>query len=684
MTMMVRAVLEAAANGVLWGLALTAMVAWLLWLLDRTNAGTRFAVWCLTLAAVVALPGLILRAQWPGMAAEIPFDDRLRVPLALWICGAFLMLGRVAWSLLHVRRLRRRATLLSAAPIPVCSSPDVRTPMAVGLTAPMILLPADLAPDLSASEREHIVLHETAHIRRGDHWMNLAQKLAEAVFFFHPGVWWIGWRLGVERESACDDWVVAAAGRAQSYAATLARLVELKMFRRGPMLATAAASSRPQISRRIEMLLDRTRNARPEPATAVVVAALLFLLAGAVWCAHQPPVFAFSGPGEGMRQVRFSRSSFWGCFTLQAAGALEFTEDDRDVRRLSPGGRLTIEERQGLSWRKLAFTERDGRVERVYSVNGGARAFEPEGRAWADEILPRAIRETGLGAAGRVERILKQGGEAAVLAEIARIESDGSRRLYFEELMAHSADAQMFGSILRRAMHEIESDGERRALLSGLLRRGAARGPLAAELLLAAARLHSDGEKAEFLTHAARSYAGDESGRAAFFKVVNSIRSDGERCRVLAELLQRPLGKDDLVRALESAAKMDSDGDKARILAAAADEIAAGAEVRRAWFGAADTLGSDGEHRRALEALLKENGRDRETLVAVIRSAAGIASDGEKAAVLARVGDRCPDDDAVIAPLIEALQTLRSEGEYRRAIAPLVRRGYALHIIRKI
>jgi hypothetical protein len=427
--------------------------------------------------------------------------------------------------------------------------------------------------------------------------------------------------------------------------------------------------------------MRRTRN----PNLALwVSAATILLLAVAVRFAHQPTLFAFSGAQEHGRETRISRSNFWGCFALKTSGNVEFTENDRDVKSLSPGGSLTIEERQGLTWRRLSFTARDGVVERAFSINGVSYPFAPEGRKWAEDILPRVARESGIGAPARVEWILKKGGPDAVLAEISRIDSASAKRIYSEELIGHTHDPELFRRVVRQAMHEIESDGERRLLLSGLVRRGDARGPLLTDLLLAAARLHSGGEKAQFLIEASRVYAEDESTRSAYFKVVNSIESDGERRRVLAALLKRPLVKQELVRVFDAAAKFDSDGEKARLLAEGAGEIPADAEVRRAWFRAVDTINSDGEHRQALLALLKRNGRDREALVAIIRSAGKIASDGEKANILARVAGDCPDDDRVLSTLLDAAQTLRSDGEYQRVIAPLVRRGHSLHIINKI
>ena len=66
-----------------------------------------------------------------------------------------------------------------------------------------------------------IVLHEYAHVARYDDRDRLVQASIEAVFAWHPVVWWIARRLDDERERACDDWVVDRTGRPVEYARCL-------------------------------------------------------------------------------------------------------------------------------------------------------------------------------------------------------------------------------------------------------------------------------------------------------------------------------------------------------------------------------------------------------------------------------------------------------------------------------
>jgi hypothetical protein len=487
--------------------------------------------------------------------------------------------------------------------------------------------------------------------------------------------------LRFECEIACDDWVVAATGEPRSYAASLTRLVEIVILRRAPVLATAAVTGKRQISRRIEMLLERGRNRNPRPSVFGITAAAVLIGAAVLCCVNAPSIFAFSGTRtDDQVSMMVSRSNFCSSFTLKSRGVVEFADNDRDVKRISSGGWLMIEVREGLTWRKLYFTPQGGSVDRVFRMNGVAEPFEPAGRQWMESLLPGMIRETGIGAAARVNRLMGHGGADAVLAEISRIDSQRARRIYYQELIDRTTEHETLRRILRRATHEIDSDGDRRRLLVSLLNRA----PLLPDLLQAASRFDSDGDKAGFLVEALRYYPHDEAGRVQLFKTLNTISSDHDRRRVLGEMLRRPMAREVAARVFDAAAKLSSDNVKAQVLMQGAGEISGSVSARRAWFNALDTMHADNEHRRSLEAALRGDARDREMLLTIIRSASGISNDSEKAAILTQVARVCPDDDTVVQALVDSAQTLHSDGEYRRVITPLVRKGRGLRVIQKI
>src|SRR5690606_17886349 len=96
----------------------------------------------------------------------------------------------------------------------------------IGWGAPLIAIsPAALAK-LTDDELDQVVMHEQAHVRRRDDLALVAQRIAWALAGFHPAVWWLDRALTLEREVACDDWVLAHATAPKAYGACLVKLAE--------------------------------------------------------------------------------------------------------------------------------------------------------------------------------------------------------------------------------------------------------------------------------------------------------------------------------------------------------------------------------------------------------------------------------------------------------------------------
>ncbi len=53
-----------------------------------------------------------------------------------------------------------------------------------------------------------VLAHEHAHIRRRDNLWSALHMAVEALFWFHPLVWWLGGRILEDRERACDEAVI--------------------------------------------------------------------------------------------------------------------------------------------------------------------------------------------------------------------------------------------------------------------------------------------------------------------------------------------------------------------------------------------------------------------------------------------------------------------------------------------
>jgi uncharacterized protein (TIGR03435 family) len=172
---------------------------------------------------------------------------------AAWAVG-FVMLVCAWW----LRWRRVRAALRTASPlhlsldVQVMSSPAFPEPGVVGIRRPVLLLPAGIASRLSPPQLEAILTHELCHVRRRDNLTAVVHMAVEAVFWFHPLVWWLGARLMEERECACDEEVLRMGSDPQVYAEGILKICELYLE---SSLQCVAGVTGSNLKKRIEAIM---------------------------------------------------------------------------------------------------------------------------------------------------------------------------------------------------------------------------------------------------------------------------------------------------------------------------------------------------------------------------------------------------------------------------------------------
>ena len=278
---------------------------------------------------------------------------------------------------------------------------------------------------------------------------------------------------------------------------------------------------------------------------------------------------SFSGNGQSHGNFTWSN----GTTKLQVSysGDIEFSDDDTDVIKLSPGGWLKIRDGGWFGGRTVEFrADGSGDVQRRFWVGASEKPFEPEGRQWLAQAMPKFIRQTGIGAPRRVARILKGKGPSGVLAEISLIEGSWAKRIYFGELFKTATlDAATVRTALAQAGKEVDSDFELASLL------------ISAQGLLT-----------------------DDGTRKAYLEAARGIDSDFEMRRVFSSALkQGTVGPAILGALLDASTAIESDFEEASLLVQVAKLQPLDAAARAPFFKALGTVGGDFEHRRVLTAL---------------------------------------------------------------------------------
>ncbi len=145
-------------------------------------------------------------------------------------------------------------------------SPNATSPAVCGLLSPVILIPRNLVPRLRPGDLQAVLLHELAHIKRSDLWINLLQTLLQIVYFYNPLFWIANVVIRRVREQAVDEAVLVALGdTARQYPETLLNIARLA-FRRRPALSlrlVGVVESKSALRGRIKHILSR-----PVPKTA--------------------------------------------------------------------------------------------------------------------------------------------------------------------------------------------------------------------------------------------------------------------------------------------------------------------------------------------------------------------------------------------------------------------------------
>jgi bla regulator protein BlaR1 len=176
------------------------------------------------------------------------------------ICGAIWAIGFLILVSSWWRRWQQiRSALRTASPVRLplgiegMSSTEVFEPGVFGIRRPVVLLPEGITNHLTTAQLEAILRHELCHIRRGDNLAAALHMVVEALFWFHPLVWWLGKRQLDERERACDEEVLRAGTQPEVYAEAILKICEL--YLKSPLPCGAGVSG-ANLPKRIETIMN--------------------------------------------------------------------------------------------------------------------------------------------------------------------------------------------------------------------------------------------------------------------------------------------------------------------------------------------------------------------------------------------------------------------------------------------
>ena len=167
-------------------------------LLPRTEAVLPAAI------ASQAQPAQVGAAAAAGGSAA-PAQSWLSILAWVWAAGIAVLLLYTAVSTLRLRHTVREAVRLRRN---IYQSERIDSPFVLGTIRPKIYLPYRM----DSRDRQHVIAHEQAHLRRGDHLWKPLGFLLLTIHWFNPVMWLSYVLLCRDIELACDEAVIKKLG----------------------------------------------------------------------------------------------------------------------------------------------------------------------------------------------------------------------------------------------------------------------------------------------------------------------------------------------------------------------------------------------------------------------------------------------------------------------------------------
>jgi len=319
-----------------WQIALLAVVVGLIsFALRHRSAHVRYLLWLIVLAKCLVPPYLTvplavlpersfveplphpvlssevpaIRAATPDMSQSPSIENVPKAPepratvlnargaiVLVWLAGVFLFL---LWA--GVRAVRYTLWLRSRrSPLPdslkqklqesfvslkpkklprIWLTKDISQPFVWGLFRGSVYLPVDFAGSDVPQHHRTVLAHELSHVARFDAAVNVLQVAAQAIYWFHPFVWWMNRRIRQEREKCCDEMAVVQLNTLpEDYTNAIVDVLEAERGSAHPIPSLAIVGSIKDIEERIRTMMRPGKKFYKRPSLIAVLIVLSLAL----------------------------------------------------------------------------------------------------------------------------------------------------------------------------------------------------------------------------------------------------------------------------------------------------------------------------------------------------------------------------------------------------------------------
>ena len=670
---------------------------------------------------------------------------------AIWLIGAVLVLLRLALGTWRVGQLardgdrvedgvwlsltQRLANRLGVSrPLTLLRGESLAVPITWGIVYPAVLLPQD-SDSWSEDRRRFVLVHEMAHVKRFDALTQLLAQFAIALFWFDPLVWVAAHQMRVEREHACDDYVLRDGTAPSLYAGELLEMVRSigtpSHDRAAPAFAALAMARRSEFEGRMLAILDprldrHTLPRRGTLMTAIIVALLTLPLAALRPFQQPAPAAAAQNdlPESFKVSIQPTVSDRSAIVTAAAANTASATTSTNATTKVSTQTSVfpanpaqssawscdTYYQGKGLSTSThidvndsgsnqiIQYMQTDREHCSEATVVGPAKFSADETRL--AQLSPGGFarfRERTTTSDRAISVVPVGDGSLSYTATLdgRTVPFDGAMQAWFTgflpqvlreaainvpERVARLRSQGGVPAVLKE-ISQIRSSAAKRAHYEALLKGPPMSAEDAEKVTIQAGQelVGSSGDLSAIIQKLPRTSMHSPTARRAVATALSRIQSSGDKANTL-QILAPTADQELLLILAEAAEQLPSSGDKANFLTATAAEYLTPnvPSLRNAFFHATSTLQSSGDMANVLLAATPYGHADPQIALQVVETSKRLTSSGDAANVLMALASQRvlkPGTEPATRAAIQRTLTMESSGDRANVLMSIAAAG---------
>jgi bla regulator protein BlaR1 len=320
------------------------------------------------------------------------------------------------FELSQILKIKKKIVLLE--------SQLVSVPSVTGFFKPIILIPIGLLSNLPQDQIEAILLHELAHIRRKDYFINLIQSFAEILFFFNPGVLWVSSIIKEERENCCDDIAVGITKSKSKFIHALVSFQEYNMKQN--QLAMGFGSKKNQLLERAKRIIHDNNKSLNSVEKTFLSICIILIASFTVACSNTKAATV-----QVVENPSYPSDMAYGREATEEEEAIIAAQEAEEMAQIDLEAQEAQEEAE-VAQIEAEVAQREAEAAQAEADIAQAEEAASQENLSADELKQIEIdgeraRKEGEKARKEGEKARKEGEKARKVGELARIEGQKAR-----------------------------------------------------------------------------------------------------------------------------------------------------------------------------------------------------------------------------------------------------------------